>query len=146
MVVQDDNLERPGCGVGEQLGRVLYLRCADSAGLVPPRPHRVQTHDVELLGAVERLGRLPATLKLLEGAGEAGERGVGDVVVPRDRQNGRAEPLKEVSGAVMLVGPAAVSQVAAGHDQLGIEPVDQACEARFKMLLSVAADVKIGEV
>jgi hypothetical protein len=67
-------------------------------------------------------------------------------VVAGDREHGRAEALEELCGSVVLVGPATVGQIAARHDQLGLESIDQAGETRLQMLLFVAADVEIGEV
>jgi hypothetical protein len=95
---------------------------------------------------VNGLGRLPAALELLEGAGEARDRGVGDVVVARDREHGRPETAEKVGGAVVLVGPATVRQVAARDDQLGIEALDQAHETRLQLFLFAATDVEVGEV
>lgn len=144
--MQDDHPECAGGGLCEERGRVLDLRRANPSGLVAPRPHGVQADDVELLRAVEGLGRLPAALELLEGTREAREWRVGDVVVAGDRENGRAETLEELGGTVVLVGAAAVRQVAARHDQLRLEALDQAGETRLQLLLFAAADVEIGEV
>lgn len=144
--MQDDHPECAGGGLCEERCRVLDLRRANPSGLVAPRPHGVQADDVELLRAVEGLGRLPAALELLEGTREAREWRVGDVVVAGDRENGRAETLEELGGTVVLVGAAAVRQVAARHDQLRLEALDQAGETRLQLLFFPAADVEIGEV
>ena len=146
MVVQDDHPECARRGLREQRGRVLDLRHANPAGLMAPRPHGVQADDVELLRAVEGLGRLPTALELLEGPGEAREWVVGDVVVAGDRENGRAEALEELGRAGVLVGAAAVGQVAARHDQLWIEALDKARETRLQLFRFVTADVEIREV
>jgi hypothetical protein len=54
---------------------------------VEPGTDGIEADDVEALGAVGRLRGLPATLELLVGANEAGDRRIGDVVVAGDREN-----------------------------------------------------------
>jgi hypothetical protein len=144
--VEDNDLERARRRLGEELGGSLDLFRADAAGLVAPGPDGVQTDDVEVIRAVDRLAGLPAPLELVERPGEAGERGVGDVVVPRNGENGRPEALEEVGRTVVLVAPSAVREVAARDHELGIEPLDQRREPRFQLILSAAADVEIRKV
>jgi hypothetical protein len=67
-------------------------------------------------------------------------------VVARDREHGWAEAPEELGGPVVLLWPAAVRQVAARHDQLGIEALDQAHETSLQVLLFLTSDVEIGEV
>jgi hypothetical protein len=46
----------------------------------------------------------------------------------------------------VLVGPAAVREIAARHNQLRLDPLDQTGQTRLQVLFSVAADVQIGDV
>jgi hypothetical protein len=146
VVVEHDDPHRAGRSLREPAGGVPQLRGSDAAGLVEPGTDGVEADDVEALGAVGRLRGLPAALELLVGAGEAGDGRIGDVVVARNRQNRPIEALEEVGGAVVLLGTPPVGQVAARDDQLGIDALDEAREARLKPRLFAAADVKIREV
>jgi hypothetical protein len=146
VVVEHDDPHRAGRSLREPAGGVPQLRGSDAAGLVEPGPDGVEADDVETLGAVGRLRGLPATLEPLVGAGEAGDRRIGDVVVARNRQNRPIEALEEVSGAVVLLGTPPVSEVAARDDQLGIDAVDELDEAGLDPRLFAAADVKIREM
>ena len=146
VVVQDDDLEGARRRPREQRGGMVDLFGANAAGLVAPGPDGVQPDDVEVIRAVDRLARAPAALELVEGAGEAGEWGVGDVVVPRNGENGRAEALEEVRGPVVLVASTPVCEVAARDDELGVDPFGQVRKSRLQTILSAAADVEIRKV
>jgi hypothetical protein len=91
VVVQDDDAEGARGGLGQLPRGMLELTRPDSSGLVAPGADRVQADDVKLVGAVDRLCCLPTAFELLERAGEARDRRVRDVVVPRDGQDGSAE-------------------------------------------------------
>jgi hypothetical protein len=146
VVVEDDDPQRARRRFGKTAGGVPELRGSDAAGLVEPGTDGIEADDVEALGAVGRLRGLPATLELLVGASEAGDRRIGDVVVAGDCENRPPEALKEVGGAIVLLATPPVGQVAARDDQLGIDAFDEAREARLKPRLFAAADVKIREV
>jgi hypothetical protein len=146
VVVEDDDSQRARRRFAKAAGDVPQLPRSDASRLLEPGTDGIEADDVEALGAVGRLGGLPATLELLVGAGEAGDRRIGDVVIPGHRQNRPPEALEEVGGAVVLLGTPPVGQVAARDDQLGIDALDEAREARLKPRLFAAADVKIREV
>src|SRR5215218_946490 len=110
----------------------------DPPRLMQPRTDGVEADDVQQLRSVRRLGRLPESLELLVRARKTCDRGVGNVVVPRDGEHGPAETLEEGRGALVLVGAAPVRQVAAGDDQLG--------KPRLDPRLLMGADVEIREV
>ncbi len=101
---------------------------------------------MEALGTVRRLRGPPATLELLIGAGEAGDRRVRDVVVPSHRQDRSFEAVKEVGGVIVFLAAPTVGQVAARDDELGIEAFDEPAETGPDPRLFAAADVKIREV
>jgi hypothetical protein len=144
--VEDDDAKGARGRLGQMPGSVLELRRTDSSRLVAPGADRVQADDVELAGAVNRLGRLPVMLELLVRTREARDRRIGDVVVPRDGQDGPAEAPQEVRSAVVLLRATAVRQVAAGDDQLGPDLVDQRRQTGLDPRLFAAAHMEIREV
>ena len=101
------------------------LRLAHSARLVPPRAHGVQPDHAERRRAEDGLGRLPVPLELGERAREARREGVRDVVVPGDRDHGRAERAQEGGRCRVLLRASPVRQVAARDDELGRGALDQ---------------------
>jgi hypothetical protein len=146
VVVEDGDPEGVGRSLGEAAGGVCELDGANASRLLQPGADRVEADNVQALGAVGRLRRLPPALELLERAREARERGVGDVVIPRNGEDRTAQALEELGRAVVLVRVAPVRQVAARDDQLRIDPVDQVGETRLDSRLLAAAHVEIGEV
>lgn len=146
VMVEDDDPERVRRRVREQRRRVLELAAAQAAGLVPPGAHRVQPHDQEPLGAVDRLGRLPEPLELGERPGEPGRERVRDVVVARDREEREAQAAQEPSGALVLVPAAPVRQVSARDDQLGPRPLDQRGERSLDDRILARSGVQIRDV
>jgi hypothetical protein len=146
VMVEHDDPERTRCGFAEQASRVLELCEAESAGLVEPGSDRVQADDVERVGVVDRLRRPPVALELDERLREAGDGGVGDVVVSRHREDRAAELVQERSGALVLLRSTPVREIAAGDDQLWIDAVDEVGERRFEARFLAGSDVQIREV
>jgi hypothetical protein len=144
--MQHDDPERARGGFGEPLGSVRELRRPDPSGLVAPGTDGVQADEVQALGAVGRLGRLPVALELIERSREARDRRVRDVVVPGDREDRPAEALEEVGGAVVFQRAAAMCQVAARDDQLRVDPLDQIGQAGLDPRLLVRANMQIRQV
>jgi hypothetical protein len=67
-------------------------------------------------------------------------------VISRDREQGAPEASKETGCSVVLTGSAAVSEVTARDDQLGIDAADQRLESGRETGVLVAAGVQVGEV
>src|SRR5262249_30238132 len=107
---------------------------------------RVETDDVERRRRVGRLGRLPLALELAERAREAGREGVGDVVIAWDGQHGWAERPQEARGPCELIPVSAVAEVAAGNDELRLEPLDQYRCTALDCVVVTCAEVQIGQV
>ena len=101
-----------------------------AAGLVPPRPHRVEPDDEERRLRVDGLGRLPLPLELRARSREARRERVRDVVVPRDDEQrpARARAGSAAAGSCCS-RRAAVREVAARDDELRFEPLDERSRA-----------------
>lgn len=113
---------------------------------MPPRPRRVEPHDAEPFGSEDGLGRLPAALELGPRACQACRDPVREVVVPGNRENGRAEAPQEGGGVLVLVPAAPMREVPGRDDQLRVEPRDEVPERRLDRVLVACADVQVGEV
>ena len=142
-MVEGDHPQRGLGRLCEELGGPAHLFAADAARLVPPRAHRVQADDEQLLRAVDRLGRLPLALELAERSSKTGREGVGDVVVPWDHEQWWAEAAEEGGGAFVLPTSAAVGEVARDGDQLGRNPLDQRFQAALDLRFLDASRVQI---
>jgi hypothetical protein len=101
---------------------------------------------MERFGGVRRLGRLPLPLELLERAGEAGGKGVRNVVVAGHREDGAIECSQEPGCARELSLAPAVAEVAARNHELGFEALDQdRCTALDRGVVT-GAEMEVGEV
>jgi hypothetical protein len=89
------------------------------------------------------------TLELDPRRREAPAERVGDVVVPRDGEHGRAEPVQEAGCGFMLLAPAAMGEVAARDYEVGIEASDELAEGRVGGRLAKRiprAEMQVGHV
>ena len=143
MVVEDDDAARTVRGRAEPLDCAAQLIRRQRAALVPERPRRVQPDDVQRGGGVRRLGRLPYALELLPRAREPRRERVRKIVVPRHRQHRRAERDEEAVGAVVLLRPAAMREVAGGDDELRPQPRDERRERRLDLRILLLPHVEI---
>src|SRR5581483_7376365 len=98
----------------------VELCVTDAAGLVAPRPHRVEACELQRRRRAQRLGRLPLPLELPPRGAEAGGNGVRDVVVARNGDDGRAERAEERRGALVLLPAAAMGQIAGREHEVGL--------------------------
>jgi len=146
VVVEDDDPKRAAGRIGEQLGGPLQLPGANTARLVPPRPHRVEADDEEAVALMDGLRRLPVALELAERVCEAGRERPRDVVVARDDEKWPFEPLQKRRRAVVLARPCAVCQIAAGDDQFGVDALDQGAQRMLDVRLLDGADMQVREV
>ena len=145
MVENDDAKCVTGRG-GEQLGRSLQLPRVDAAGLVPPRPYRVEADDEETVAMVDGLGRLPVPLELAERMRESGRERPRDVVVARHDEQRSFEPLEKGCRAVVLGRARAVCQIPARNDQFGADALDQSAQRALDLRLLDGADMQVREV
>ena len=67
-------------------------------------------------------------------------------MVARDGDDGRAEPAQQRGGPLVLLAPAAVGQVAARDDEVGLQPLDERAERTRDVGALVAADVQVRDV
>ena len=67
-------------------------------------------------------------------------------MVSRNGEDGSAQASEEGRGAVVLLRPTPVREVAARDDQLGIDPVDEVGETRFQPRFLVGSDVQVREM
>lgn len=143
MVVERDHAKRPVGRAGEQLGRPLELARPNAAGLVSPRPHRVEPDDEEVVRAVDRLRRLPVALEFTERPQQPGREGPRDVVISGDHEQRRPEPLQKSCRAVVLAGPPSVREVAAGDDQIRLDTLDQGAQRALDLRLLDGAYMQV---
>src|SRR5439155_26904227 len=118
MVMQDDDMKRGRLRVAQSLLGTPKLAPTDSSRLVSPRTDRVEADHVQGRGGVGRLGRLPLALELAERPGEASGKGIRDVVVSGDGEDGPPQGAQEPRGVDELVPTAAMAEIAAGNDEL----------------------------
>ena len=119
LVVKDGDAQRACWGFGQPRGSPAQTALVDAARLMAPGTHRIDTDDVQAVGVVRRFDRLPGSFEFLPRRGDTGRQRVGDVVIPRDGQDGRAELAEEPGRLRMLVTASAVRQIAAGDDERG---------------------------
>ena len=143
MVMEDDDAARTVRGRAEPLDGAAQLIRRQRAALVPERPRRVQPDHVQRGGGVRRLRRLPHALELLPRAREPRRERVRKIVVPRHRQHRRAERDEEAVGAVVLLRPAAMREVAGGDDQLRLQARDERRERRLDLRILLLPHVEI---
>src|SRR5207253_11198614 len=130
----------------QPLGNTVELRVADAAGLVAPGPHGVETDRLDVLGLVDGLGRLPVALELRERSDEAGREAVRDVVIARNGEHGDAEAAQQSGRALVLVGAAAMRQVAARDQELRPRPLHQRAQRPLHRGLLPGARVEVRDV
>jgi hypothetical protein len=146
VVVEDDDPKCVTGRAGEQLCRALQLPRVDAAGLVTPRPYRVEADDEEAIAVVDGLGRLPVPLELAERMRESGWERPRDVVVARDDEQRSFEPLEKRGRAVVLGRARAVCQIPAHNDQFRADALDQSAQRALDLRLLDGADVQVREV
>ena len=81
----------------------------------------------------DRLGRLPLPLELLVRAREARRERVRDVVVARDASSGGPSARRSVRRGLVLLGRAAMGEVAARDHELRLEPLDERRERPLRV-------------
>src|SRR5204862_5839727 len=94
----------------------------------------------------DRLGRLPEPLELRKGAAEPLRHPVRDVVVPGDREQRATEPTQERGGPLVLVPASSVGQVAGRHDQLHLDPLEEAGDGALDRGVLAGSCVQVREV
>ena len=146
LVVQHDDAERAVGGVAQPRLGAFELAIVDAAGLVPPRPHRVDADDVQVLRLVRRLDRLPAGLELAPRRREARRESVRDVVVAGHGEDVSAEAVQEPGGSLVLVASTSMCEVAARHDQTGRRPFDQRAHRVLEDRIVSRSDVQVRDV
>ena len=146
LVVKGDDAKRAALGAREALSGAHELCIADASGLVPPRPYRVHADDMDGIGRVERLGRLPDPFELAPRLGEARRERVRDVVIPRNRHHRRAEPTEEGGRAIVLGGLPPVRQIAGRNDQLRLQALQQVGERMLDDGAVAGPDMQIRKV
>jgi hypothetical protein len=146
MVMQHDDAVGPGRRLAQAGFRVRELARPDSPGLVAPRTYRIEADDVERGGRIGGLGRLPLVLECAERACEASRKGIGDVVIARNRQDGAAETAEESSRIAELACAAAVAEIPARDHQFGLEPVDQDRRPPFDRRIVTRSEMEVGQV
>ena len=109
--------------------RVRAARRAMPPRLVPPRPHRVEPDGEDVLAAEDRLGRLPLPLELLERPREPRRERVRDVVVAREPRAAAVRARAAARRRLVLLGRAAMREVAARDHELRLEPLDSGASA-----------------
>lgn len=132
--------------LGKELGGTSKLARADPARLMAPRPHRVEPHGEDRVGAVHRLGRFPHSLELAKRVREAGGNRSWDVVVSGNREQGAIEAAKKGAGAFLLPPSAPVGEIARGQDQLRLGLPNECLQAVRDRLFRACSEVEVGDV
>ena len=144
--MQSDDLECPGLGRSKPLLGARKLAVADSAGLMAPRAHGVQSDHVQRGRGVGRLGGLPLSLELAKRPCEARRERVRNVVIPWNRQNRAIERSEEIGGTGELVLPAPVAEIPARDHELRLEALGQnRCPALDRLVVPCSV-MEVGQV
>jgi hypothetical protein len=144
--VQRDDAEGARRCAGELSRRALERIRPNSARLMPPGPHGVHADDDEGVRRVDGLRRAPRAFELPPGVYETCRERVRDVVVARDGEDWCAEAVKERGGTVVLIGPAAVREIACYHHELRSELGDKGDERVLRRRILEAAEMEVGRV
>jgi len=145
LMVEADDPQRAGIRLREVACRPFERGSRQSAGLVAPGSHGVQTDDVPALRCVHGFRRLPDTLELTPRVREARRWQKRDVVVSGNREYGRAEAAKEGGSTIVLLGPAAVREVSRRDDEFGLQPRHERPQRRDGRLLT-RTDMEVRDV
>ena len=145
-MVQHDDAEGARRSVAKSFLRARELRAPDAARLVPPGADRIEPDHVERRRRIGRLRRLPLSLEGLERTREARWKGIGDVVIARNREHGPPEAAEESSGIADLARAAAMAEISARDHQFGLEPVDQNRGPPFDRRIVTCSEMEVGQV
>ena len=113
---------------------------------MPPGTDGVDADDVEAICRVHGLSRLPLPLELPPRPGKPAGRPERDVVVPRHGEHGRGQASQERRHSLVLIGPAAVREVARGHHEVGPNTVHEGSQRALDEGLLARSDVDVGDV
>ena len=117
---------------------------AQRPALVPVGAGRVQADNVQRLGRVRRLGRLPLPLEFGPRPREAGRERVREVVIPRHCKQRCLEGAEKPGGVLVLLAGAPVGEIARGDDQLRADPTDEGGQGLLDLKILTCTRVKIG--
>ena len=92
-----------------------------------------------------RLGRLPDALELRPRTHEPCRR-VREIVVAGHREHGRSERAQQLRRAFELLPAPAVRKITRGHDELGLEPVDEPLQRALDVRLLMCICVEVGNM
>jgi hypothetical protein len=146
LVVKADDPQGTRRGRAELLLGPFHRAGTETARLVPPRPYGVDTDDVQAVGRMHRLGRLPLLLELAPRLREAAEWPERDVVVAGHGQYGRRQTPEQRGRSLVLIGPAAVREVARRDHELGLDAGDEGSQGALGEGLLTCPDVDVGDV
>src|SRR5207249_3009525 len=141
-----DDTDGAGRSVAKSFLRARELCSPDAARLVPPGADRIEPDHVEGRRRIGRLCRLPLSLEGMERMREARRKGMGDVVIARNRQDGPAEATEESSRIAELALAAAMAEIPARNHQFGLEPVEQDRRAPFDGRIVTRPEMEVGQV
>jgi hypothetical protein len=71
---------------------------------------------------------------------------VREIVIARHGEDGWSERAQQLGGPVELSAATPVGKIAGSHDELGLEPLDEARESAFDLRLLVCTGVQIGNM
>ncbi len=147
MVVQCDHAQGIGRAFLKPLRPEREAVVVDRTSLLAPRANRVEPDDDDVIRDVERLGRAEDTLPLVERARESCREGVRNVVVAGYDEEGQVQRAQELRSDLELDSSASVREVTRGHEQLGLEVLDERTQrVEWLPCFRVTAHVQVGEV
>jgi hypothetical protein len=131
---------------GEPIGSALNGVRLQPSRLVSPRPHGVDADNVQPVGRVHRLRRLPLALELLPRSREPRGRQQRDVVVARHRQHLRRQAPQQRRDTLVLIAPAAVREVARRDHEIRLNTFDEGPEGAVDKGLLAGSEMDVGDV
>jgi hypothetical protein len=146
LVVQRDRAQGAGRCRLELCACMRERAGRERTALLAPRPHGAQPDADEALGPIGRLGRLEDAFPGCERACEPSRHRERDVVVPRHREERRAERTEELAGSLELGRSSAVREIAGGDDELGGDLVHELAERRDGLGRLGTADVQVRDM
>jgi hypothetical protein len=131
---------------GKPIGSALNGVRLQPSRLVSPGPHGVDADNVQPVGGVHRLRRLPLALELLPRSREPRGRQQRDVVVARHRQHSRRQAPQQRRDTLVLIAPAAVREVSRRDHEIGLNTLDEGPEGAVDEGLLAGSEMDVGDV
>jgi len=146
MVVKGRNPEGARGCLTESFRNAIEGGVGHRASLLSPRTHGVQPHDEDVLCRVDGLRRSENAIPVRERVRESRGKGVRDVVISRNREDGRAQRMEKRCGTLELRALPAVREIAGGEHELRSKLRGELAQRGDGLGLLASPDVEVRDV